>query len=261
MDDYTLIAEKKRNQLVEEKRKISISYLNDIVQTNTPPIKFFEFLSKNKSKLLLLCECKISLKDENIEHMGFDPINYLNKLLAHEAQVFAIASNRNSLINCHEFTKLKDYFNTIPFIQKDLIVDEYQIWQARALSADSFVLISELFDTPQLQYFCEIGRDIGMEAIVESSSIDGIYKAFETDSKILYFNLNENTIDDDFKRQILDAAFQEDREIIWSFNLFYNFFKKNISKAPKNLFVSSPHLLNIQKPSKEFNKIANQTTL
>ncbi len=72
-----------------------------------------------------------------------------------------------------------------PILLNDLIIDEYQVYLARALGADSYTLYPGIIDTAELQYFIEIGRDLNMEAWVSVRDETVLPLALKTDAKIL----------------------------------------------------------------------------
>ena len=74
----------------------------------------------------------------------------------------------------------------IPVVRHDFIVDEYQIYQSRALGADSLILNAGLLDEAQCQYFMEICREFTMEAIVQVHDEESLAVAMRTDAKLFY---------------------------------------------------------------------------
>jgi indole-3-glycerol phosphate synthase len=56
-----------------------------------------------------------------------------------------------------------------PLLRKDFIVDEYQVWEARAHGADAVLLMADLYkDEPgRLAHMFEVVRSLGMDALFE----------------------------------------------------------------------------------------------
>lgn len=54
-----------------------------------------------------------------------------------------------------------------PVLRKDFILDESQVWQARAASADSLLLIVAALDPARLVQLLQSSRSVGMEPLVE----------------------------------------------------------------------------------------------
>src|SRR5437899_8716037 len=55
----------------------------------------------------------------------------------------------------------------LPVLRKDFIFDSWQVWETRANDADSFLLIVATVDGGLLRDLIVLGREIGMEPLVE----------------------------------------------------------------------------------------------
>lgn len=77
---------------------------------------------------------------------------------------------------------------SLPVLRKDFIVDEYQVYEARAYGADAILLISEILNEDEVQRFVELARKLGMAAVVESHKPEGIEKAKMARAQIIGVN-------------------------------------------------------------------------
>jgi len=77
---------------------------------------------------------------------------------------------------------------TIPVLRKDFIFDPWQVWEARSSDADSFLLIAAILSTEQLGQLIRIGRDLGMEPLVEIHSPEELGRALDAGARILGVN-------------------------------------------------------------------------
>jgi indole-3-glycerol phosphate synthase len=57
--------------------------------------------------------------------------------------------------------------NKCPMLQKDFFIDEYQIYEARALGADVILLIAAILTTKEVKKFATLAASLGMESILE----------------------------------------------------------------------------------------------
>jgi indole-3-glycerol phosphate synthase len=60
--------------------------------------------------------------------------------------------------------------NSCPILQKDFIVNEYQIYEASALGADVILLIASVLTCAQVESMSKLCNDLGMECILEIHS-------------------------------------------------------------------------------------------
>jgi len=76
----------------------------------------------------------------------------------------------------------------LPVLRKDFIVDAWQVWEARAANADSFLLIAAALDDTALATLLALGRELGMEALVEVHTADELERVLAVDARIIGVN-------------------------------------------------------------------------
>jgi indole-3-glycerol phosphate synthase len=76
----------------------------------------------------------------------------------------------------------------LPTLRKDFVVDEYQIYEARALGADAVLLIVRALSDADLRYFLALARRLGMDALVEAHSAGEIERALTAGARIVGVN-------------------------------------------------------------------------
>jgi indole-3-glycerol phosphate synthase len=76
----------------------------------------------------------------------------------------------------------------LPVLRKDFIIDEYQIVEARAAGADTFLLLSGVLSPAEIEAFLTVGRRLGMEPLVESHTEAELDSALSTSARILGIN-------------------------------------------------------------------------
>jgi len=76
----------------------------------------------------------------------------------------------------------------LPALRKDFIVDSYQVWEARAANADSFLLIAAAVEDAALADLLAMGRELGMEALVEVHTAEELRRALAVGARIVGVN-------------------------------------------------------------------------
>src|SRR5450432_355793 len=74
---------------------------------------------------------------------------------------------------------------TLPVLRKDFIFDPWQVWEARANDADSFLLIVAALDDGLLRDLLALGREIGMEPVVEVHTSAELERALAASARII----------------------------------------------------------------------------
>jgi len=76
----------------------------------------------------------------------------------------------------------------LPVLRKDFIVDAWQVWEARAANADSFLLIAAALDNETLAELLALGRELGMEPLVEVHTADELERVLAAGTRIVGVN-------------------------------------------------------------------------
>ena len=81
----------------------------------------------------------------------------------------------------------------LPILRKDFIIDEYQIYEARAAGADAILLIAAILTDEQLNQYLAIARDLGLDALVEVHSRPELERVKQTDALFVGINNRDLT--------------------------------------------------------------------
>jgi indole-3-glycerol phosphate synthase len=76
----------------------------------------------------------------------------------------------------------------LPVLRKDFIFDPWQVWEARANDADSFLLIVAVLSDSLLRDLIALGREIGMEPLIEVHTALELDRALAASAKIIGVN-------------------------------------------------------------------------
>ena len=82
---------------------------------------------------------------------------------------------------------------SLPVLRKDFIIDEYQLYQARAAGADAVLLIAAILAPSELERFLELSRVLGMDALVEVHSLPELEWVQQTRAELLGINNRDLT--------------------------------------------------------------------
>ncbi len=91
---------------------------------------------------------------------------------------------QGSLANLKEAKKA----TKIPILRKDFLFDPWQVWEARAAGADSFLLIAAVLSDGLLRELLQLGRSLGMEPLIEVHSRQELDRVMEGEGKIIGVN-------------------------------------------------------------------------
>jgi indole-3-glycerol phosphate synthase len=136
----------------------------------------------------ILAELKPASPSRGVLREPFDAVALARSLEAVGAAALSILTEEEffhgSLKNLRDARKSI----ALPVLRKDFIFDPWQVWETRANDADSFLLIVATLDDAQLRDLIALGRQLGMEPLVEVHSSSELDRALVAGARILGVN-------------------------------------------------------------------------
>jgi indole-3-glycerol phosphate synthase len=144
----------------------------------------------------ILAELKPASPSRGVLRDPFDVIALATSLEAAGAAALSVLTEgeffRGSLKNLRDARKSVQ----LPVLRKDFIFDPWQVWESRANDADSFLLIVATLRDQQLIELIALGRELGMEPVVEVHTSEELSRAIAAGSRIIGINnRNLKTLD------------------------------------------------------------------
>ncbi len=193
------IAGKTRERIAEEKRRCCVAEMRALAEERLHAEKreakdqaaaaggrFYRALAA--PGMSYICEVKKASPSKGLIAPDFP---YLEIAKAYEA---AGASAISCLTEPFYFQGsdryLKEITDTvgIPVLRKDFTVDEYMIYQAKALGASAVLLICALLDKAQLRDYRQLAEELGLDALVEAHDEAEVETALDIGARIVGVN-------------------------------------------------------------------------
>lgn len=188
------IAGKTKERIAEEKRQVSLEELKGIIGAGKSSGKesgqegksFREALKQEG--MSYICEAKKASPSKGLIAPDFP---YLEIGRAYEAAgAAAISCPTEPFYFQGKDCYLEELVQAVkaPILRKDFTVDEYMIYQAKALGASAVLLICAILDNVQLKAFRELAEELGMDALVEAHDEEELARALRAGAGIVGVN-------------------------------------------------------------------------
>ncbi|HCG76992.1 MAG: indole-3-glycerol phosphate synthase [bacterium (Candidatus Ratteibacteria) CG_4_10_14_3_um_filter_41_18] len=191
------IIENKKREIGLDKKQESIEKLKEKIGILLPTRDFSGSLSK--SGINIIAETKIK-SPTNLQRINDKSMRDLAKYYE-KSNVVAISvlTDKNYFGGDKAIMQKIKEDTSKPILQKDFIIDEYQIYQARAYGADAILLISSILSKDKIKKFIELSRELEMECLVEFNNEKDLNNIPDT-AKIYGRNYRIINYDTDFKK-------------------------------------------------------------
>lgn len=180
------ILEARRAAMEKRRRLHPLPVLRMAVRQATPPRDFLAAL--RRPGLNVIAELKKASPSRGVLRSDFDAKTLGVGLAAAGAAALSVLTEeeffQGSLANLRHTRAAV----TVPVLRKDFLFDPWQIWEARSVDADSFLLIAAILSDGQLAELLAAGRELGMEPLVEVHTGEELQRALHAGARIIGVN-------------------------------------------------------------------------
>ena len=185
-DILAKICAQREIQLAAEKQAVPLPEMRRLAESAPQRASFYEELAK--PGLSCICEVKKASPSKGLIRPDFQPV-----ALAEEYEA-AGADCISCLTEEHYFQGSSTYLRDIaakvkiPVLRKDFVIDEYMIYEAKALGASAVLLIAAVLHDSRLEEYYKLARSLGLDCLVEVHTPEEVAHAQRVNPRILGVN-------------------------------------------------------------------------
>ena len=178
------IVANKRLQLQQEKElKPLKAFLGGIMDT---PVRDFKG-ALNKKNISIIAEVKKASPSKGIIREAFDSASIAEVYQETDMDAVSVLTERKFFQGQDEYIEIAKKVNSKPVLRKDFIIDEYQLYQSRAIGADAVLLIAAVLGGDLKSYY-EKASELGLFCLVEVHTVEELYSALSSGCDIIGIN-------------------------------------------------------------------------
>ena len=135
-----------------------------------------------------ICEVKKASPSKGVIAEDFDHIGIAREYEAGGADAISCLTEPRWFQGSDEIFREVRASVATPLLRKDFVVDEYQLYQAKALGADCALVICMLADGPTLARYLRICEELDLAVLVEAHDADEVARALDAGARIIGVN-------------------------------------------------------------------------
>jgi indole-3-glycerol phosphate synthase len=136
----------------------------------------------------VISEIKKASPSKGILRANFNPAQIAASYQQHGAACLSVLTDEQFFQGCPAYLQQARAACNLPVLRKDFMMNEYQIYQARAMGADAILLIAAALDTKTMQAFESIALSLGMGVLVEVHNGEELDSALQLTTPLIGVN-------------------------------------------------------------------------
>ncbi len=178
----------KREELAAVKAKAPVEEVQDQILRRGAPLSLSGALRGGAVRLI--AEVKKASPSRGLLCPDFDPVDLAATYAANGASAISVLTDPRFQGEPEHLSVIKEsnVSAAVPVLRKDFIFDPYQVYEARAMGADTYLLIVAILSPAQLAELLSLGRELGMDALVEIHDEGELQVALDAGAVIVGIN-------------------------------------------------------------------------
>lgn len=208
------IVDKKKVRIAEEKAIVSYDEIKTLAANASTRNSFSEALQKDG--LSIIGEIKKASPSKGLIKPQFNPVK-IAKEYNTCVDALSVLTEADFFQGSYDYLEAVSKTVDLPILCKDFIVDEYQIYKAKAIGASAILLIVAILDIETITKFIKIAQTLSLDALVETHNIEEVKIAIKAGAEIIGVNnRNLHTFNVDINTTINVSKMIENDKILVS---------------------------------------------
>jgi len=184
------IIARKWEEIAERKPQVSLEQLKARAAQQAPARGFVKAIENKiaQGKAGVIAEIKKASPSKGVIREHFIPAELARSYEQGGAACLSILTDVDFFQGADEYLQQARAAVSLPVIRKDFLVDEYQLYEARAMGADCVLLIVSALSAEKLKELNTLAQSIGLDVLVEVHDEAELDIALELPNKLIGIN-------------------------------------------------------------------------
>lgn len=184
------IIARKWEEIAERKALVSLEHLKALAAQQAPARGFVKAIENKiaQGKAGVIAEIKKASPSKGVIREHFVPAELARSYEQGGAACLSILTDVDFFQGADEYLQQARAAVSLPVIRKDFLVDEYQVYEARAMGADCVLLIVSALSAEKLTELNSLAQSIGLDVLVEVHDEAELDIAMELPNKLIGIN-------------------------------------------------------------------------
>jgi indole-3-glycerol phosphate synthase len=167
-----------------------IEQLQSRINLQTPTRGFARAITEkiNRQQSAVIAEIKKASPSKGVLREDFNPAQIAKSYESGGAACLSVLTDVQYFQGSADYLKQARAACSLPVIRKDFIIDEYQVFEARAMGADAILLIAAALSVEKMLALETLSNELGMDVLVEVHNSAELTCAMQLKTPLLGIN-------------------------------------------------------------------------
>jgi indole-3-glycerol phosphate synthase len=184
------IIARKHEEVAERRLKVPVEILKTRAEKQTSNRGFVMAMDRKiaSRRPAVIAEIKKASPSQGVIREPFDPVAIAKSYEDAGAACLSVLTDVDFFQGSDQYLIDARQAVKLPIIRKDFIVDEYQVYEARAIGADCILLIVAALETRRLKELNNLAYSLGMDVLVEVHNAEELAIALDLPNRLIGIN-------------------------------------------------------------------------
>lgn len=159
---------------------------------NNQPPQIFDFKASishpSEQGINIIAEVKKASPSKGVICKNFQPLKIAQQYKQAGASALSVLTEERFFLGNKDYLQEISTSVNLPTLRKDFIIHPYQIYEARCLGANAFLLIVACLSDEQLSEYIKIGKSLFLDALVEVHTQEEVTRALDCGATLIGIN-------------------------------------------------------------------------
>jgi indole-3-glycerol phosphate synthase len=177
-----------RRRVADAKRSADLRQLEQRAEPHAPRGFRRALATRSRTGPAVIAELKKASPSRGLIRANFDPESLAGELEAAGAAALSVLTDEAFFQGSLHNLERASASAKVPCLQKDFVIDEFQLLQARAYGADAILLIVAVLSQAELIALSQKGRALGLDVLCEAHNEEELRRAVDAGSDLIGVN-------------------------------------------------------------------------